>query len=104
MPFHFVLIAFSVRGMTNFHDFLHAISAAALDTLVGFDRQAALDAGVDPSRAKAWAELHDVYFGTTNSPQKQRLAGEKPDATVSRSTSWRCWNAASSPSNTPAPG
>ncbi|GAA1170649.1 HNH endonuclease [Corynebacterium glaucum] len=63
--------------MNNFHDFLHAISAAALDTLVGFDRQAALDAGVDPSRAKAWAELHDVYFGTTNSPQKQRLAGEK---------------------------
>lgn len=63
--------------MTSFHDFLHAMSTAALDTLTGFDRRAALAAGIDPARVRAWAALHDVYLAPTHSRQKQRLAADK---------------------------
>lgn len=63
--------------MTPFDSLLHALSAAALDTLAGFDRSAALAAGLDPARVRAWSQLHDVYLATTHSRQKQRLAAEK---------------------------
>lgn len=53
------------------------MSATALDTLATFDRQAALDAGIDPTRVRAWQQLHVVYYQPTHSRQKQRLAFEK---------------------------
>ena len=53
------------------------MSEAAIDVLADFDKEAALDAGIDPNRVNAWDGLHEVYFGPTTSTQKQRLAREK---------------------------
>ena len=53
------------------------MSEAAVDVLADFDKQTALDAGMDPNRVNAWDGLHTVYFGPTTSPQKQRLARQK---------------------------
>ena len=61
----------------NFKTFLESMSTQALDVLDGFDYEAAIEAGVDPTRARAWRQLHDIYFGPTKSRQKQRLATEK---------------------------
>ncbi|AWB81362.1 HNH endonuclease [Corynebacterium yudongzhengii] len=61
----------------TFQTLLQALSGSALDTLAGFDRRAALDAGLDPARVRAWAGLYDVYFAPTHSRQKQRQAAEK---------------------------
>ena len=63
--------------MTAFQNLIKTMTASAMEVLEGFDKQAALDAGLDPNRANAWDKLHATYFGPTTSPQKQRLAREK---------------------------
>lgn len=63
--------------MTAFENLIKTMTASAMEVLEGFDKQAALDAGLDPNRANAWDKLHATYFGPTTSPQKQRLAREK---------------------------
>ncbi|MCP1387985.1 HNH endonuclease [Corynebacterium sp. TA-R-1] len=60
--------------MTGFDDLI--ARPYGIDALVGFDKQRALDAGFDPNRVRAWELLDKVYYGTTTSPQKQRLALE----------------------------
>lgn len=57
----------------TFTTLLDALSTAALDTLAGFDKQAALDAGLQPSKVRDWEQLHELYYGETTSPQNQRL-------------------------------
>ncbi len=45
--------------------------AAGLDALSGFDRDAALDAGVSPARVREWAGIHAAYYGPTKFTRKQ---------------------------------
>ena len=63
--------------MTGFKDLIEAMSASALDTLEGFDEQAALEAGLDPTKVRAWRQLHEIYLEPSTSPQKQRMALER---------------------------
>lgn len=58
--------------MTPFEAFLGALPS--IDVLVGFDKRAAVAAGVSPSQASSWAGLHEVYYGTTRFTAKQREA------------------------------
>ncbi|GAB3076331.1 hypothetical protein GCM10027157_06810 [Corynebacterium aquatimens] len=48
-----------------------------MDALADFDREAALSAGIDPARVRAWSKIHEAYYGPTTSRQKQRLALEQ---------------------------
>lgn len=59
--------------MTRFADLLGAVSTG-VDTLADFDRQASVDAGVDPTRVRDWANVHEVYFGPTRWTRRQREA------------------------------
>lgn len=52
------------------------MSGAALDTLAGFDKQAALDAGIEPGKVRDWATLHDVYLTPTTAHRQQARAVE----------------------------
>lgn len=63
--------------MNTFASLIDVMSRSAVDTLADFDKQAAIDAGIDPTRVRAWANVHDVYYGSASSRQKQRLALEK---------------------------
>ena len=65
--------------MNGFGEFLGAV-AAGVDTLAGFDRQAALDAGVQPKRVRDWAKVHEVYFGSTRLKRQQRVGVAKARA------------------------
>lgn len=65
--------------MNGFGEFLGAV-AAGVDTLAGFDRQAAFDAGVQPKRVRDWAKVHDVYFGSTRLKRQQRVGVAKARA------------------------
>ena len=65
--------------MIGFGEFLGAV-AAGVDTLAGFDRQAALDAGVQPKRVRDWAKVHEVYFGSTRLKKQQSLGVAKARA------------------------
>ena len=47
--------------MTPFQEFL--ASQPTVDALVGFDKRAAVAAGVIPNLAAKWEKVHDVYFG-----------------------------------------
>lgn len=60
--------------MTSFASFLQAMSGSVLDTLAGFDKQAALDAGIEPGKVRDWAKLYDVYVAPTNAHRKQARA------------------------------
>lgn len=60
--------------MSTFASFLVAQSGAALDTLAGFDREAALEAGIRPGNVNDWALVHDTYFGSTKRTAQQRHA------------------------------
>ena len=63
--------------MNLFRTLIKTMSGAAIDVLADFDKQLALDAGMDPNRVREWEGLHAVYFGKTSSRQKQRIAREK---------------------------
>lgn len=60
--------------MNAFHQFL---ATSAVDVIEGFDRDAALEAGIPEKKVRDWATLHTVYFGPATSPQKQRLARDR---------------------------
>lgn len=57
-------------GMTPFQTFLAA--QPTVDSLVGFDKRAAVAAGVIPNLAAKWAKVHDVYFGPTRWTKQQQ--------------------------------
>ena len=56
----------------NFGDLL----SVGLDTLAGFDRDAALAACIAPSRVREWQAVHGVYFGPTKFTRRQAEARE----------------------------
>ncbi|MCZ9293043.1 HNH endonuclease signature motif containing protein [Corynebacterium meitnerae] len=62
--------------MIGFGEFLGAV-AAGIDTLAGFDRQAAFDAGVQPKRVRDWSKVHEVYFGSTRLKRQQKAGVDK---------------------------
>ena len=64
----------------NFNTVIAALSGGAIDMLKGFDRQAALDAGMSQATANNWKLVYDAYYGPTTSPSKQRQAREKARA------------------------
>lgn len=59
-------------GMTPFQEFL--ASQPTVDTLVGFNKRAAVAAGVIPNLAAKWEKVHDVYFGPTRWRKQQKRA------------------------------
>lgn len=63
------------HGMTDFDAFI-ASMADPMSILAGFDRQAALRAGIKPGSVNEWNTLHSVYFGPTRFSKKQRKAVE----------------------------
>ncbi|AQQ14948.1 HNH endonuclease [Corynebacterium glaucum] len=58
----------------TFSALLEAMSGAALDSLVGFDRDAALAAGLEPTKVRSWGLVHSAYFGPTKFTRKQEEA------------------------------
>lgn len=64
----------------TFSALLEAMSGAALDSLVGFDRDAALAAGLEPSKVRSWGLVHGAYFGPTRFTRRQRDAVAKARA------------------------
>ncbi|WP_083280012.1 HNH endonuclease signature motif containing protein [Corynebacterium sp. HMSC29G08] len=56
----------------NFGDFL----SAGVDTLAGFDRDAALAVCIAPSRVREWQAVHGVYYGPTRFTRRQAQARE----------------------------
>lgn len=50
--------------------------AAGVDTLAGFDRDAALAACIAPARVREWQAVHGVYYGPTRFTRKQAQARE----------------------------
>lgn len=56
--------------MNPFETFL--ASQPTVDTLIGFNRRAAIAAGVMPDLARKWSVVHDTYFGTTRFTRQQR--------------------------------
>ena len=58
----------------DFHNLIDALGGGAVRSLAGFDRNAALAAGFNPSRVRTWAKLHAVYFGRTRFKAQQRAA------------------------------
>lgn len=65
----------SVRGMT-FSTLLESHTRTVLADLAGFDREAALAAGLAPATVTAWGKVHHTYYGPTTSRKKQRVARE----------------------------
>lgn len=51
-----------------------------VDTLEGFDRDAAIRAGFSPTKVGTWEKLHRAYFGPTKFTKLQRIAVEKARA------------------------
>ena len=62
--------------MTAFNALLDRFAAVRLDDLDGFDREAALQAGLSPARVSEWQLVHEAYFGQTNAPARQLAAAE----------------------------
>lgn len=60
----------------SFAQLLEAMSSSALDTLAGFDEQAAIAAGLDPNTVRSWAALHTVYVAETAAHRQQAQARE----------------------------
>ncbi|MEH0147997.1 HNH endonuclease signature motif containing protein [Corynebacterium sp. Q4381] len=58
--------------MTPFEEFLSTQPSIA--SLIGFDKRAAVAAGVMPSLANKWAKIHSVYYGATRWAKQQRLS------------------------------
>lgn len=58
--------------MTPFEEFLS--TQPSIGSLVGFDKRAAVAAGVMPSLAGKWAKIHAVYYGATRWAKQQRLS------------------------------
>lgn len=65
----------SLEVVTDFDAFIATMSDP-LSILAGFDRQAALRAGIKPKSVTEWDTLHQVYFGPTRFSKKQRQAME----------------------------
>lgn len=61
--------------MTPFEHFL--ASQPTIASLRGFDRQAAVAAGIRPTVASDWELLHGVFYGRTKWTAQQRTAREK---------------------------
>lgn len=69
--------AFSVAVMENggrFSELLAQERGRGIDDLAGFDRQAALDAGIDEATVNAWASVDRAYYGPTRYKKLQRTA------------------------------
>lgn len=62
--------------MSTFDTLLATETTSALDALAGFDRRAALHAGIKPSRIDEWDKLHHTYYGPTAWTAQQRHAVE----------------------------
>lgn len=60
--------------MTPFQEFLD--TQPTIRVLDGFDKRAAIAAGVMPNLASKWAAVHAVYYGPTRWPKQQRLGLE----------------------------
>ena len=61
----------------NFSGLLQALADSVVDALADFDREAALAAGLDPARVRAWEAVHTAYFGRTKWRKWQRKALDK---------------------------
>lgn len=66
--------------MSTFDAFLETQTSSALDTLAGFDRDAALSAGIRPKSVTEWGTVHAVYFGPTKWTAQQRRAANRARA------------------------
>ena len=66
--------------MNPFDAFIEAMSAVSMETLRHFDLPVALAAGMAPDKARAWARMQDVYYGTTKFTRKQSEAAQKAHA------------------------
>lgn len=64
----------------DFSELLAALAASGIDTLAGFDRDAALRGGLNPARVRSWQRVHEVYFGATKWTAQQRRALEQARA------------------------
>ena len=58
--------------MTPFQEFLN--TQPTIRVLEGFDKRAAIAAGVIPNLASKWEAIHTIYFGPTRWTKHQRLA------------------------------
>ncbi|QYH19150.1 HNH endonuclease [Corynebacterium aquatimens] len=58
----------------NLMSFLEAMASSPLDLLAGFDVDQAVALGIEPTKARTWAELYDVYLGTTHAHKQQKKA------------------------------
>ena len=58
--------------MTPFQEFLN--TQPTIRVLEGFDKRAAIAAGVIPNLASKWEAIYTVYFGPTRWTKHQRLA------------------------------
>lgn len=66
--------------MDTFNDLVSAHSAPGLGALKDFNKQQALNAGVEPSVVNNWKLVHDAYFGEGLSDTKQAKAVAKATA------------------------
>lgn len=70
----------TIRGnetMSNFSDLIAHLRTKTIDDLEGFDKQAALDAGINNAEVSDWKTIHDTYFGSTRCTRRQRVAVKK---------------------------
>lgn len=58
----------------DFASLISAMTARGLTALSGFDRDAAIRAGINPTRVNEWQLLHATYYGPTNAPKQQAAA------------------------------
>lgn len=58
----------------NFARLLDQERGRVIDALVGFDKHAALDAGMNNAQVNDWKRIHDTYFGRTRCTRLQRVA------------------------------
>lgn len=61
--------------MDTFTEFV-GLARGHVDALADFNRQVALDAGLDKATVNSWATIHAVYFGSTKHTRAQRQALE----------------------------
>ncbi|WP_286204430.1 HNH endonuclease signature motif containing protein [Corynebacterium afermentans] len=64
--------------MTPFQEFLD--TQPTIRVLEGFDKRAAIAAGVIPNLASKWEAIHKVYFGATRWTKHQRLGRKAAEA------------------------
>ena len=62
-----------VRGV-RFSELVDAMAGAGVDALADFERDRAVEAGLDPATVNSWEQIHRVYFGPTRFSKQQRLA------------------------------